>query len=123
MLHPEEDQPVNRSQKSTFKPADSGQFQIGTRNCRPAIRNRPSFPILRPRPLGDLGEVFEQHSVDEDVATAHFLQENQLTAVIEEFDKVKWRITLCAKALVSRVNVRESLFNLNYSFIRLFYFF
>jgi len=31
MLHPEEDQPVNRSQKSTFKPADSGQFQIGTR--------------------------------------------------------------------------------------------
>ena len=31
MLHPEEDQPVNRSQKSTFKPADSGQVQIGTR--------------------------------------------------------------------------------------------
>ncbi len=61
--------------------------------------------------------------MDEDVATAHFLQENQLTAVIEEFDKVKWRITLCAKALVSRVNVLESLFNLNYSFIRLFYFF
>jgi hypothetical protein len=61
--------------------------------------------------------------VDEDVATAHFLQENQLTAVIEEFDKVKWRITPSAKALVSRVNVRESLFSLNYSFIRLFYFF
>jgi hypothetical protein len=44
--------------------------------------------------------------VDEDVATAHFLQENQLTAVIEEFDKVKWRITPSAKALVLWVNVR-----------------
>ena len=36
MLHPEEDQPVNRSQKSTFKPADSGQFQIGTRTATTA---------------------------------------------------------------------------------------
>jgi hypothetical protein len=31
MPDPEEDQPANRLQKSTFKPVESDQFQIGPR--------------------------------------------------------------------------------------------
>jgi hypothetical protein len=30
--------------------------------------------------------------VDENVATTHLLQENQLGAVVEELDELKWRI-------------------------------
>jgi hypothetical protein len=32
--------------------------------------------------------------VDEDVAAAHLIEENQLGAVIEELDEVEWRISL-----------------------------
>ncbi len=45
----------------------------------------------------NIGEIFEEHPVDEDVATAHFLQENQLGAVVEELDKISWRISVPPK--------------------------
>jgi hypothetical protein len=35
-----------------------------------------------------ISEVFEQHPVNEDVTTAHFLQEYQSGAVVEEFDEL-----------------------------------
>jgi hypothetical protein len=50
---------------------------------------------------GHLGEVFQQHPVDEDVAAAHLLEENQLSAVIEELDEVEWRITRLATSMAS----------------------
>jgi hypothetical protein len=51
--------------------------------------------VLGSRRLGrQVGEVFEQHAVDEDVATTHFLKENQLGAVVEELNKLKWRISI-----------------------------
>ena len=34
MPNPEEDRHANRSEKSSFKPVESDQFQIGPRSCR-----------------------------------------------------------------------------------------
>jgi hypothetical protein len=62
-----------------------------TETCR---RLLSSFGFGRFLNCGQIGKVIEQHSVNENVTAAYFLQENQLRALVEEFDELEWRISL-----------------------------
>ena len=59
--------------------------------------NRGRFSAFTFRRLRQISKIIEQHPVDEDVATAHFLQENQLGALVEELDKLEWCISVQPK--------------------------
>jgi len=61
----------------------------GTKGHRGVAQSSSTMNLTR-----HVGEVVEQHPVDEDVAATHLLQENQIRAVVEELNEVEWRIAL-----------------------------
>lgn len=64
-----------------------------------ALRSgRPRFSIPTVcRLRSQIGEVIEQHPVDENIATADFLQERKSGTLVEERDKIERRTVLPPK--------------------------
>jgi hypothetical protein len=59
------------------------------------------YPRLSPTEDSNLqiSKIIEKHPMNEDVATAHFLEKNKLGALVEEFDEFEWSVTVKPKDL------------------------
>ena len=86
--------PRSKQPESSPDAAENGRCREGlsSRTVETSGRLLASFESARFLYCWQIGKVFEEHPVDEDVATASLLQENQLGPLIEELDEVEWRI-------------------------------